>query len=109
MPVGEQHHRVVACAVVRTFLGSAEQRSDFVAGEAIAQARFAGHAYNSPRPPSPSSQGAEPRVNAFDITKRLIARVALRLFMETCFQAATRTKWHKGLRISALTLFRIQV
>ena len=44
MPVGEQDHRVVARAVARAFLGGAEERGDFVAGEVIAETRFVGHA-----------------------------------------------------------------
>ena len=58
MAVGEKDHRVVARAVA-AFLGGAEEGGDFVAGKVIAEARFAGHANNLPRPPSPSSPRRE--------------------------------------------------
>jgi hypothetical protein len=65
MPVGKQDHRVVARAVARALLGSAQKRGDFVAGEVIAEARFAGHANNLPQPPSSSSPRAESRAQVF--------------------------------------------
>ena len=71
VPVGEQDHRVVARAVARAFLGGAQKRGDFVAGEVIAEARFAGHANNVTATALPfKSAQRTTRVNARHITKR---------------------------------------
>ena len=70
MPVREQDHRVVARPMA-ALLGGAEECCDFVAGEIIAQTRFAGHASNLARPPSPSSpRERSTRVDARRLTAR---------------------------------------
>ena len=101
VPVREQDHRVVARAVARAFLGGAEKRGDFVAGEVVAEAWFGGHANNLPRAPSPSSPRAEqPRCTR-------VARGQLRshapLSCQTSFSApATRNITPKALPVSAM-------
>ena len=61
MTIGDEDHCVVAHAVAGTLLGGAKKGDDFVAGEVVAQAGFAGHERNLPQTPSPSSPRREPR------------------------------------------------
>jgi len=87
MPVRDEDHRVVARAMA-AFLGGAEEQSDFVAGEVIAESRFAGHANNLPRTPSPSSPHGKQYQSLLAARKKVPARVALSLFLQTGVQGS---------------------
>ena len=69
VPVGEQDHRVVA-RTLATLLRAAKECCDFVSGEVIAEAWFAGHAYKLSRTPSPASPRGRTRVTARKASKK---------------------------------------
>src|SRR3981081_626009 len=99
MPVGDEYHRVVARAMT-AFLGRAEERRDFVVGEVIVEARFAGHANTLSRPPAPSSPLREFRASMSAIQKTPRHRDEP-LPANRFFGITTRNITPKVLRLSA--------
>jgi hypothetical protein len=99
VPVGDEDHRVIARTVARAFLGGAEERGDFVAGEVVAEARFAGHAYNLPRLPSPASPRAEPACERPARVKAPALRSRCASSCRPVFSAGTRNITPKALPV----------